>query len=167
MAGRPRKEIDQRQFEGLCGLQCTVEEMCGWFGVSPKTLYSWVKRTYGENFSTIFSQKRERGKISLRRSQWRLAEKNASSAVIEKSQNNTTISKAGASLQMFPPCVLFLFCLILFLSCFPLGKLPLSFLISKSNTYPLGTLISVGTGKQTWNQLKTVSSFDGLLLYLY
>jgi len=70
-------------------------------------------------------------------------------------------------LQMFPPCVLFLFCLILFLSCFPLGKLPLSFLISKSNTYPLGTLISVGTGKQTWNQLKTVSSFDGLLLYLY
>ena len=81
MAGRPRKEIDQRQFEGLCGLQCTVEEMCGWFGVSPKTLYSWVKRTYGENFSTIFSQKRERGKISLRRSQWRLAEKNASMAI--------------------------------------------------------------------------------------
>ena len=27
--GRPKKEIDQRQFENLCGLQCTQEEICG------------------------------------------------------------------------------------------------------------------------------------------
>lgn len=28
---RPRKEIDQNQFENLCGLQCTLEEICSFF----------------------------------------------------------------------------------------------------------------------------------------
>ena len=79
--GRPRKEIDQKQFENLCGLQCTLEEICGWFGVTDKTLNSWCKRTYSESFSEVFRQKRSTGKISLRRSQWRLAEKNASMAI--------------------------------------------------------------------------------------
>ena len=78
---RPRKEIDQKQFENLCGLQCTLEEICGWFGVTDKTLNSWCKRTYSESFSEVFRQKRSTGKISLRRSQWRLAEKNASMAI--------------------------------------------------------------------------------------
>ena len=78
---RPRKEIDQKQFENLCGLQCTLEEICGWFGVTDKTLNSWCKRTYSKSFSEVFRQKRSTGKISLRRSQWRLAEKNASMAI--------------------------------------------------------------------------------------
>ena len=78
---RPRKEIDQKQFENLCGLQCTLEEICGWFGVTDKTLNSWCKRTYSESFSEVFRQKRSTGKISLRRNQWRLAEKNASMAI--------------------------------------------------------------------------------------
>ena len=78
---RPRKEIDQKQFENLCGLQCTLEEICGWFDVTDKTLDSWCKRTYDASFSEVFKQKRGTGKISLRRSQWRLAEKNASMAI--------------------------------------------------------------------------------------
>lgn len=78
---RPRKEIDQKQFENLCGLQCTREEICGWFDVTDKTLESWCKRTYGKVFSLVFAQKRGKGKISLRRSQWRLAEKNANMAI--------------------------------------------------------------------------------------
>ena len=40
-AGRPRKEIDQEQFEKLCGLQCTEEEICAWFDISDKTLAGW------------------------------------------------------------------------------------------------------------------------------
>ena len=79
--GRPAKEIDQKQFENLCGLQCTRDEICGWFGVTPKTLDGWCKRTYGEHFSEVFAKKRGKGKISLRRMQWRLAEKNASMAI--------------------------------------------------------------------------------------
>ena len=78
---RPRKEIDQKQFENLCGLQCTLEEICGWFDVTDKTLDSWCKRTYHASFSEVFKQKRGAGKISLRRSQWRLAEKNATMAI--------------------------------------------------------------------------------------
>ena len=79
--GRPRAEIDKKQFENLCGLQCTLEEICGWFGVTDKTLDSWCKRTYYASFSEVFKQKRGLGKISLRRSQWRLAEKSATMAI--------------------------------------------------------------------------------------
>lgn len=79
--GRPRKEIDQKQFEGLCRLQCTSKEICGWFDVTDKTLDAWCKRTYGGTFSAVFAVKREAGKISLRRAQFRLAETNASMAI--------------------------------------------------------------------------------------
>lgn len=78
---RPKKEIDQTDFEKLCGLQCTQEEICGWFGVTDKTLNSWCKRTYDQSFSEIFKEKRGIGKISLRRAQFRLAEKNANMAI--------------------------------------------------------------------------------------
>lgn len=78
---RPRKEIDQKQFENLCGLQCTLEEICGWFDVCSDTLETWCKRTYERSFSEVFALKRGAGKISLRRSQWRLAEKNATMAI--------------------------------------------------------------------------------------
>lgn len=79
--GRRLKEIDQKQFENLCGLQCTYDEICSWFDVTDKTLNSWCKRTYGKNFSEVFNEKRGRGKISLRRTQWELAKKNASMAI--------------------------------------------------------------------------------------
>lgn len=78
---RPKKEIDKEQFEKLCGLQCTMEEICGWFDVTDKTLESWCKRTYKVSFSVIYAKKREKGKISLRRAQFRLAEKNAAMAI--------------------------------------------------------------------------------------
>jgi hypothetical protein len=78
---RPQKEIDKNQFEKLCGLQCTQEEICGFFGITDKTLNTWCKRNYNSSFSEVFRQKRGLGKISLRRSQWRLAEKNANMAI--------------------------------------------------------------------------------------
>lgn len=78
---RPRKEIDQRSFESLCGIQCTKEEICGFFDVTDKTLESWCKRTYNAGFSDVFKQKRGAGRISLRRTQFRLAEKSAAMAI--------------------------------------------------------------------------------------
>ena len=78
---RPRKEIDQKLFENLCGLQCTLDEFCGWFNVTDKTLDSWCKRTYGKHFSEVFREKRGTGKISLRRSQFQLAQTNATMAI--------------------------------------------------------------------------------------
>lgn len=79
--GRPKKQIDKKQFETLCGLQCTMLEICDALDVSDKTLNAWCKRTYGEYFSEVFAKKRGIGKISLRRMQFRLAEKNASMAI--------------------------------------------------------------------------------------
>lgn len=78
---RPRKEIDQKQFENLCALQCTEDEICNWFGICTETLNAWCKRTYKKRFSEVFAQKRGNGKISLRRSQWKLAEKSATMAI--------------------------------------------------------------------------------------
>ena len=97
---RPRKEIDQKQFENLCGLQCTLEEICGWFDVCSDTLETWCKRTYKRSFSEVFAQKRGVGRISLRRSQWRLAEKSASMAIFLGKQylgqrDNVDVTVAG------------------------------------------------------------------------
>lgn len=78
---RPLKEIKTEEFEKLCGLQCTKDEICGFFSVTDKTLESWCKREYGQGFSDVFRQKRGIGKISLRRHQFRLAEKNANMAI--------------------------------------------------------------------------------------
>lgn len=78
---RPRKEIDKAEFEKLCGIQCTEEEICAWFGVTDKTLSSWCKRTYRQSFSETFRQKRGIGRIALRRAQFQLMKKNATMAI--------------------------------------------------------------------------------------
>lgn len=81
--GRPRKEIEKTEFEKLCALQCTHEEICGWFDITPKTLERWCRETYGKDmtFSKVFAEKRGLGKISLRRYQFELAKKNANMAI--------------------------------------------------------------------------------------
>lgn len=73
--------IDKKQFESLCGLQCTLLEICDFFDVEDDTLNSWCKKTYGTTFSEVFKRKRGKGQISLRRMQWKLAEKNAAMAI--------------------------------------------------------------------------------------
>ena len=78
---RPNKEINSRQFEQCCAMQCTKDEICAFFDVTDKTLENWCKRTYKVGFSEIFSQKREIGKMSLRRSQMKMAESNPTMAI--------------------------------------------------------------------------------------
>ena len=84
---RPRKEIDSEQFEKLCALQCTLKEIAGWFGCSEDTIENWCKRTYvDENdqpmgFSDTYKKYSADGKISLRRFQFKQAERNPSMAI--------------------------------------------------------------------------------------
>ena len=75
------EKIDKKQFENLCGLQCTLLEICDFFDVEDDTLNSWCKKTYGTTFSEVFKIKRGKGQISLRRTQWKLAEKNPTMAI--------------------------------------------------------------------------------------
>lgn len=78
---RPRIEIDQKQFENLCGLWCTEQEIADWFGCSPDTIDRWSKRTYGVGFAEAYKKHSIKGKITLRRNQLRLSEKNAGMAI--------------------------------------------------------------------------------------
>ena len=79
--GRPRKEIDNKIFENLCGLQCTLEEIAGVFDCSADTIERWCKREYGETFADVYKKHSAKGKMSLRRIQFKLAEKSAAMAI--------------------------------------------------------------------------------------
>ncbi len=84
--GRPRKQIDQVDFESLLGLQCTLSEIVAFFdnklgGCSEDTIERWCKRTYHASFAEVSAKKRDMGKISIRRMQLQLAEKNPSMAI--------------------------------------------------------------------------------------
>ena len=79
--GRPQAKINQEQFEKLCGLQCTIEEIASFFNCCDDTINNWCKKTYGEVFSAVYKSKSGSGKISLRRIQFKLAEKNPSMAI--------------------------------------------------------------------------------------
>jgi hypothetical protein len=71
--GRPRIEIDWADFDRLCEVQCTLEELAAHFGVSEDTIERAVKREQGLSFADYFAQKRKVGFVSLRRKQWELA----------------------------------------------------------------------------------------------
>lgn len=83
--GRPSKQdnISKEQFEALCSIQCTLEEVCCVLDVSPPTLEAWVKKTYGPGYTflKIFKIKRCNGLVSLRRNQLKLSETNATMAI--------------------------------------------------------------------------------------
>ena len=79
--GRPHKEIDKEQFEKLCGLQCTLAEIAGFFNCSEDTVEKWCKATYSLTFTDTYKKCCSTGKISLRRMQFKLAEKSAAMAI--------------------------------------------------------------------------------------
>ena len=79
--GRPPVEINQKAFENLCQLQCTLDEICSFLNVTDKTLNGWCRRTYGSTFSEVFKKKRVGGIVSLRRAQFELAKKNPAMAI--------------------------------------------------------------------------------------
>ena len=73
MAGRKPAEIDKMQFESLCALQCTLDEISAFFRVSDRTIERWCKREYKANFVDVFKKASADGKMSLRRLQWKSA----------------------------------------------------------------------------------------------
>ena len=79
--GRPKKKIDQSIFEKLCAIQCTETEICSVVGVCEDTLNKWCKETYNMTFSDTYKSKSGLGKASLRRNQFKLAEKSAAMAI--------------------------------------------------------------------------------------
>ncbi len=78
---RPRKEIDSKQFEALCKIQCTQAEICDVLDVTDKTLTRWCRETYSLGFSDIYKKFASYGKASIRRNQIDLSKHNASMAI--------------------------------------------------------------------------------------
>ena len=78
---RPHVEIDEDQFKKLCGIQCTLDEISAWFKCSPDTIERWCKREFSMGYAEAYKIWSADGKISLRRTQFKLAEKNVAMAI--------------------------------------------------------------------------------------
>ena len=74
-AGRPKKEIDYILAEKLANIMCTQEEIATMFDCDVRTLQR------DEEFCRVFKKGKENGKMSLRRNQWKLSEKNTTMAI--------------------------------------------------------------------------------------
>ena len=74
-AGRPKKEINYETVEKLANIQCTQDEIASFLGISTRTLQR------DEQFMELFNRGRENGKMSLRRIQWKHAEKSVPMAI--------------------------------------------------------------------------------------
>lgn len=75
MAGRPKFQIDYVMVEKLASIQCTQQEIASFLGCSTDTLQR------DKQFCDIYKKGMENGKMSLRRIQFKLAEKNTSMAI--------------------------------------------------------------------------------------
>lgn len=73
--------ISKSSFEEMCNIQCTKEEICTILNVSDTTLTRWCKETYGDNFEGVYKKYSSGGKMSLRRTMFKQAEKNPTIAI--------------------------------------------------------------------------------------
>ena len=73
--GRPKKEIDYTAVEKLSMLMCTEEEIANYLDISVRTLQR------DEEFCRIYKKGLDYGKMSLRRTQFKLAQKSSAMAI--------------------------------------------------------------------------------------
>ena len=71
--GPPFKDIDFEDFEKCCQMQCTQEEIAGWFEIDEETLVTRVTEHYHKPYSEVYKKYSANGKCSLRRRQFRRA----------------------------------------------------------------------------------------------
>jgi hypothetical protein len=67
---RPKAKIDMVELEKLCSMQCTDEEIAAWFGVCTKTIERLRQKV---QFREVMEAGKAKGRVSLRRSLFRLA----------------------------------------------------------------------------------------------
>jgi hypothetical protein len=73
-----RAEINLAELEKLCALHPTDSELASWFGVSTKTI---ERRKSELAFSQVLERGRAKGKLNLRRIQYKMAESNPAMAI--------------------------------------------------------------------------------------
>src|SRR5215813_7829140 len=82
--GRPEAKIDLVELEKLCGMQSTDQEIAAFFGVSTRTI---ERRRKVETFRDIMDNARAKGRISVRRNLFRLANSGNIAAAIFLAKN--------------------------------------------------------------------------------
>ena len=68
---RRRIELDTDELEKLAAMHCTREEVAGFFGVALKTVQRRLKES---RYAEAWERGTARGRVSLRRAQFRVAE---------------------------------------------------------------------------------------------
>ena len=71
---RPLKIIDWNLVEKLCALQCTGEEIASALDIDYDTLQRAIKREFDSSFADYFKKHSSKGKMSLRRKQYEVAQ---------------------------------------------------------------------------------------------
>ena len=79
--GRPKLNIDWKEFDQLCYMQCTSQEIADWFHCSIDTLERRLRAEKQVTFAVYFGKKRVGGKIALRRNLMKMSEKQPSVAI--------------------------------------------------------------------------------------
>ena len=81
---RPKVKIDLAELEKLCGMQCTDEEVAAFFDVSTKTI---ERRRKNKRFREVMERGKAKGRVSVRRNLFRLANAGNIAASIFLSKN--------------------------------------------------------------------------------
>jgi hypothetical protein len=81
---RPKAKIDLAEVEKLYGMQCTDEEVAAFLGVSTRTI---ERRRQSPQFNEAVERAKAKGRISVRRSLFRLAAAGNIAAAIFLSKN--------------------------------------------------------------------------------
>lgn len=67
ITGRPKFEMNWEQFDALCRIQCTLEEISSVLGCSEDTVERACKRKHKKPFKSVWEEKASLGRASLRR----------------------------------------------------------------------------------------------------
>ncbi len=81
---RPEAKIDLVELEKLCTLQCTDEEIAAFFGVSTRTI---ERRRRVQKYADVMDRAKAKGRVSVRRHLFRLANAGNIAAAIFLAKN--------------------------------------------------------------------------------
>lgn len=95
-------EIDQEQFKSLCAIQCTLQEIASFFHCSTDTIERWCIRELDMKFADAYKIHSASGMISLRRTQFRMAQTSVPMAIFlgkvilgQREKSEVVISEEG------------------------------------------------------------------------
>ncbi len=104
-AARIPVEIDWKQAGFLCQIHCTKEEVGAFFGLSVRTLERRCESDLGIPFADFYTQKREVGRISLRRSQYLSAMGEKGKTVTRTIHRDGTVLETEKEEYILPPSI--------------------------------------------------------------